>query len=140
MISPVAIALALAFWTPYSGAPLPCTAANVHAYDVAPAGVPVDALGYGPQPGYPSCDVWVNNYIDAMSVEQQCGIIAHELGHTWMMLGHSDDPRNVMHYDAPVPGACRPPVPPKPTPKKRKHREAASTHHPGKRHAGHTPA
>lgn len=97
MISAAAIAAALAFWSPYNAinAPLPCSAQNVHEFATPPPEVPPDAAGYAfLGPG--RCDVWIHSDAERANPQFVCAVLAHEWGHAFFGLRHSEDPSNIM--------------------------------------------
>lgn len=107
MISLTAIALALAFWTPYNGGqPIPCTAANVHPVPVqaTPDGRPADGYAYR---GVGGCDIYIYVGVGDYPIDLQCSILAHEWGHAFFDLDESNDPNNVMTQSYIIPRACQ---------------------------------
>jgi hypothetical protein len=135
MIDPTAVLLALAFWAPYNGGPLPCTGDDVHVYDGPPPAelqLPANAIAYAftrDQDGNllpPHCDIYVSRAVADADVSFQCAVIAHEWGHAWKQLSHSPDPHNVMfEREDYIPGACVPPaVTPRLRPSASRHRHA----------------
>lgn len=111
MISPLAITLALAFWTPYHGGqPIPCTADDVTVISVQamPDGRPADGWAYR---GPGRCAINIYAGVGDRPIGEQCSILAHEWGHAWFDLPDSNNPNNVMTQSYIVPAACTLPAP-----------------------------
>lgn len=99
----LAISLAIAFWTPYATEPI-CPQ-GVHVIQVTPAKsyaypggkktlMPHDALGMSGM-GAKSCYIWLSKYVK--DTESKFRVIAHEIGHDWFGLDHSQDKTNIMY-------------------------------------------
>lgn len=109
MIAPLAITLALAFWTPYAGGQPVCPQ-GVQIIQMAPDLIAAGNDGYSWM-GTQTCSIQINlKTIDRYTIPEQCALVAHELGHNLFALEHQD--RTIMDPSTdtrPVPGACYPP-------------------------------
>jgi hypothetical protein len=102
MIAPLAIALALAFWTPINGGANPC-----------PDGVNIQPLASAEWDGLATfdagCTIQIRDSASQYPLPQQCALVAHELGHSVFALGH--EPGTIMDpatATRPIPGVCYP--------------------------------
>jgi hypothetical protein len=108
MISPIAIALALAFWAPYNGGVPPCQGLQPQIYQgMKVQGTNQEAYGWTHR-GYHQCDdLHLSSVFLSMPVSAQCEVIAHELGHRYFDLPDSLDRKNIMYgYNFIHPRGC----------------------------------
>lgn len=111
MISPVAITLALAFWTPTVGHN-PCP----DGVNVQPLSAELDApnadggaswfrvADTGAVVG--SCTIRIGAIADSYSVPKQCALVAHELGHALFGLDHAEGIMWPYSDTRPIPAKC----------------------------------
>lgn len=158
MISLLAVSMALAFWTPINGGAPICNNDPAQVQVSYYHEVPVDVVARGVAPGSAGyadvgggCVIALRDDVPTWPVDEQCDVVAHELGHGALGLQHVDDPANVMFAGdgGVVPAACVPPEPravrprvaprpdasPRPSVKRRpcsarKHRHARCLRHP----------
>lgn len=93
MISIVAIVMAMNFWAPYNGGVPPCDASTFSPimYDGQ------SQIGWTHRGNRYCDDIHLSNSLAKTSIAFQCEVIAHEIGHRFFDLDHSDDPNNIMH-------------------------------------------
>lgn len=106
MLSPIAVTLALAFWTPINGGVNPCPD-GVQIDPLPEVAVELQADGFATF-GV-GCTIDIGSPAESYPVPAQCALVAHELGHAVFSLPHEDgtimDPYT---SNRPIPGACYP--------------------------------
>lgn len=108
MISPIAIALALAFWAPYNNGQPVCPSGVHITYEQPGPNVTTAWVDVVPNP---DCAMHIRADIAGQQIPYQCMIIAHELGHAAMGLPDSTEQGNIMFGPMAIPGACYPSTP-----------------------------
>jgi hypothetical protein len=128
-ISPPVLAAGQAFWARYNEGLSPCAPLDVVYIDFPVLATGEDLHNGETQIGYPieafhgqpvsqPCHLRLSKRLHRQPQAYQCAVVAHEIGHAGMGLGHSGDTRNIMYESQIVPQFCRDAFPARTSPRR----------------------